>query len=517
MNRFQFVADHQRRYGVKRLCTILGIARSSFYYWRRTAADRAAPQAADAKLAARIRKVHQDSDGTYGAPSITAELREDGERVNHKRVARVMRRIGLAGLRLRRKHRTTIADPAAAKAADLISRDFTAAVVNTKYVGDITYLPLSGEFLYLATVIDLASRRLAGWAITDHMRSELVIDALAAAERCRGSLADAVLHTDHGSQYTSRAFADACRQAGVRAAACSPGSFPARTRNCSPRRATVPSGARGGDGQAAPAPATCGPSPRHGRPCGVGLARAAGGQEARSDAGRTRQALAALNALTRPITGAGSSDREVGELEVAEGDLQAVGAAAPVAEVGMPQRAGEDHQLLLLLARTGVPGGEQLPGYLSRQVLGDPTHPRIVQGPAAAANPNRALVRKAKPSASAWARRRARIRGCQRARTASSIARTYSGPAGRRAPDFCVTHLCTARCDTPRLRPPSGWNADVLPAETAGEPRCSRERAGCATPAPAPARYATRPPLQAASRQAGIPARDFSPPTLFAP
>ncbi len=217
MNRFQFVADHQRRYGVKRLCTILGIARSSFYYWRRAAADRAARRAADAHLAARIRAVHRDSDGTYGVPRITAELREDGERVNHKRVARVMRSIDLAGVRLRRRHRTTVTDPAAAKAPDLIGRDFTAGETNTKYVGDITYLPLeSGRFLYLATVIDLASRRLTGWAIADHMRTDLVIDALAAAEHTRGSLAGAVLHTDHGAQYTSRAFAEACNQAGVR-------------------------------------------------------------------------------------------------------------------------------------------------------------------------------------------------------------------------------------------------------------------------------------------------------------
>ncbi|MET8014836.1 IS3 family transposase [Streptomyces sp. NPDC005271] len=99
MNRFQFVADHQRRYGVKRLCTILNIARSSFCYWRRTAANRAARQAADARLATRIQDAHRESDGTYGVPRITAELRETGERVNHKRVARVMRSIGLAGVR----------------------------------------------------------------------------------------------------------------------------------------------------------------------------------------------------------------------------------------------------------------------------------------------------------------------------------------------------------------------------------------------------------------------------------
>jgi transposase InsO family protein len=201
VNRCQFVEDHQRRFGVKRLCDILGISRSSFYYWRRTAATRTARQIAEARLAARIRKVHQDSDGTYGAPRVTAELRDQGERINHKRVARIMRTVGLEGVRLRRRHRTTVADPAAAKAPDLIGRDFTAATVNTKYVGDITYLPIRGaKPLYLATVIDLCSRRLAGWAVADHMRTELVIDALAAAERTRGSLTGAVMHTDHGSQ-----------------------------------------------------------------------------------------------------------------------------------------------------------------------------------------------------------------------------------------------------------------------------------------------------------------------------
>ncbi|RPK56051.1 IS2 transposase TnpB [Streptomyces sp. ADI95-17] len=217
MNRCQFVDDHQRRHGVKRLCDILGLSRSSFYYWRRSAAARAARQALEARLAARIRRVHQDSDGTYGAPRITAELRDEGGPVvNHKRVARIMRTIGLEGVRLRRRHRTTLADQAAPKAPDLIGRDFTAAAVNTKYVGDITYLPVSGSKpLYLATVIDLASRRLAGWAIADHMRTELVIDALAAAERTRGSLDGAIMHTDHGSQYTSRAFAEICRSAGV--------------------------------------------------------------------------------------------------------------------------------------------------------------------------------------------------------------------------------------------------------------------------------------------------------------
>jgi transposase InsO family protein len=216
VNRFQFVEDHHERYGVKRLCRIVGVARSSFYHWKATAAARAARARADAELADRIRAVHAAHDGTYGVPRITAELRGRGEPVNHKRVARVMRGIGLVGLRLRRRHRTTIPDPAAAKAPDLIGRDFTAPAPNQRYVGDITYLPVGERgFLYLATVLDLHSRRLAGYAIAEHMRAELVIDALAAAERTRGSLAGAIFHSDHGAQYTSRAFAAACATAGV--------------------------------------------------------------------------------------------------------------------------------------------------------------------------------------------------------------------------------------------------------------------------------------------------------------
>jgi transposase InsO family protein len=231
VNRFQFVADHSERYGVKRLCQVLKIARSSFYHWKATAEARAARQAADAALAVRIRAVHAAFDGTYGVPRITAELRDPDsrhggeERVNHKRVARVMRGIGLRGLRLRRRTRTTIPDPNAAKAPDLIGRNFAAAAPNQRYVGDITYLPVGERgFLYLATVIDLHSRRLAGWAIADHMRTELVLDALHAAQRTRGSLHGTIMHTDHGAQYTSKAFAAACAAAGVRQSMSAVGS-----------------------------------------------------------------------------------------------------------------------------------------------------------------------------------------------------------------------------------------------------------------------------------------------------
>ena len=127
-----------------------------------------------------------------------------------------MRSNGIAGYRRRRRVRTTVPEPADQKIPDLLSRDFNATQINTRYVGDITYLPLaSGGNLYLATVIDCCSRRVAGWAIAEHMRTELVEDALKAAAGLRGSLAGAVFHADHGSQYTSKDFAKPCADLGV--------------------------------------------------------------------------------------------------------------------------------------------------------------------------------------------------------------------------------------------------------------------------------------------------------------
>ncbi|REE03677.1 transposase InsO family protein [Citricoccus muralis] len=221
MSRFQFVADNSATYPVKRLCELLEVRRSSFYAWQAGAPARAQRAAADAELEARIRKVHA-ADNTVGAPRITAELNDgakEGERVNHKRVARVMRSAGIAGYVKRRKVRTTIPEPADQKVLDLLKRDFTATAPNRRYVGDITYLPLSeaagGGNLYLATVIDCYSRRLVGWAIADHMRTELVEDALRAAAATRGSLAGAIFHSDHGSVYCSKDYAALCSKLGV--------------------------------------------------------------------------------------------------------------------------------------------------------------------------------------------------------------------------------------------------------------------------------------------------------------
>ena len=218
MSRFQFVADNSATFEVKRLCELVEVERSSYYAWKAGAPARAARAEDDQRLAERIRVVHA-ADNTQGAPRITAELNDHataGERVNHKRVARVMRLEGIRGYVKKRRVRTTIPEPSGQKYPDLLKRDFTAPAPNQRYVGDITYLPIAdGSNLYLATVIDCYSRRLVGWAIADHMRTELVEDALKAAAATRGSLKGAIFHSDHGSVYCSKAYATLCRNLGV--------------------------------------------------------------------------------------------------------------------------------------------------------------------------------------------------------------------------------------------------------------------------------------------------------------
>jgi transposase InsO family protein len=222
VTRFQFVADHQDAFEVKRMCELIEVKRSSYYAWKDAAAAREARTAADAELAAKLRAIHAE-DNTIGAPRAAAELNDGvgpGERVNHKRVARVMREHGIRGYQKKRRVRTTIPEPSQAKVPDLLKRDFTADAPGERYVGDITYLPIAdGTNLYLATVIDCFSRRLVGWSVADHMRTTLVEDALKAAAATRGSattgLTGAIFHSDHGSVYTSKDYARLCSQLGV--------------------------------------------------------------------------------------------------------------------------------------------------------------------------------------------------------------------------------------------------------------------------------------------------------------
>jgi transposase InsO family protein len=208
-SRFRFISAHRAAYGVKRLCRLLAVSRSGFYRWIAAEPTRVARAAAEDVLAAQITAVHAASGGTYGSPRVTAELRDQGVRVNRKRVERIMRQRAVVGRHLRRGKRTTIPDPAAPAVADLLGRDFTATAPDQRWCGDITYLRVGDRFIYLATVIDIATRRLIGWSLNTHMRTDLVINALDAAVAARGGRVHGVIfHSDRGAQYGSAGFAD---------------------------------------------------------------------------------------------------------------------------------------------------------------------------------------------------------------------------------------------------------------------------------------------------------------------
>ncbi|MFS0374348.1 IS3 family transposase [Corynebacterium striatum] len=217
--RFQFVYDHRTEYSVKRMCHVLKLNRSSFYKWVNTRENRRLKIYSDALIGAQIKTIFDDEHGLYGAKRIAASLNDDTDfgPTNHKKVARIMKSMGLKGFSKRRRCITTRRKPGHRVMPDLVGRTFTADEPNRVYVGDITYLPCKGgKNMYLATVIDAYSRKLVGHALADHMRVSLVIEALSHARKVRGSLNGAIFHSDHGSVYTSQAFRDHCAQLGVR-------------------------------------------------------------------------------------------------------------------------------------------------------------------------------------------------------------------------------------------------------------------------------------------------------------
>lgn len=208
-------AEKQAGHSVKRACDLLKVSRAAFY--QRRAARRGPRAVRDAELTQKIAEVHAHSRGTYGAPRIHAVLQREGQRCGRRRVARLMRQAQLTGRHRKRRTITTIADPQATCRPDLIGRDFhpDPAGTDTRWCGDITYLPTEEGWLYLATVIDIASRRVVGWATADHLRTELVADALRAACHRRRPTSPVIFHSDRGCQYTSAAYAALSRQFGI--------------------------------------------------------------------------------------------------------------------------------------------------------------------------------------------------------------------------------------------------------------------------------------------------------------
>jgi putative transposase len=194
-------AEKAGRRNAARACALLKVSRAAFYQHLAGPSRR---ERADAELTEQIRAVHEESKGRYGSPRVHAELRRRGHRHSRKRVARLMRHAGIWGKTPKRWKKTTIPDPAAAR-ADRIQRDFTtdASKINARWCGDITYVGTWEGWLYLATVIDIASRRVVGYAMADHLRTELVSGALANAVAARGPAPGVIFHADRGCQYTS--------------------------------------------------------------------------------------------------------------------------------------------------------------------------------------------------------------------------------------------------------------------------------------------------------------------------
>jgi len=213
---FAFVAAQKADFPVRTLCRVCRVSTSGFYaYAARKASPPSPGELARAEVARHVARVHKSSRRRYGSPRVTAQLAREGILVNHKAVEAEMVRQGLRGRSSRRKMRTTRRDPSKVPALDLVGRDFERVKLDELWIGDATYIWTDEGWLYLATVIDACSRRLLGWSITDHLRTELCLGAIEAAVATRGGrrrlVRGVVFHTDHGTQYTADAFTKACR------------------------------------------------------------------------------------------------------------------------------------------------------------------------------------------------------------------------------------------------------------------------------------------------------------------
>ena len=208
------MSANQAVFPIATMARVLGVSEAGYHAWRHRPPS--AHAIADAQLLKRVRTVHASSRETYGAPRVHAQLRAAGERHGRKRVARLMRTSGLMGASRRRAGVTTTRrDKDARPAPDLVDRNFIATRPNRLWVADITFVPTASGFLYLAVILDAWSRKIVGWSMANHLRTELVLDALemAIGQRRPG---DVIHHSDQGSQYTSLAFGKRCREARVR-------------------------------------------------------------------------------------------------------------------------------------------------------------------------------------------------------------------------------------------------------------------------------------------------------------
>ncbi len=213
---FRFIEDHRDSYPVRPMCAVLEVSPAGYYAWReRPVSERAR---CNASLLAAIRQVHQDSSGRYGSPRVHAVLRRQGRGVSRGRIERLMHRHGIRAIMTPpRRVRTTDSRHDLPIAPNLVEREFTAAAPNRVWLADITYIPTTEGWLYLAAIMDLFSRKIVGWAMRDYMHTELASSALTMAIRLQRPGDGLIHHSDRGVQYASHTYRDALSEAGIAA------------------------------------------------------------------------------------------------------------------------------------------------------------------------------------------------------------------------------------------------------------------------------------------------------------
>ena len=212
MSSYRLIEAEKTSFPVHLMCRMLGVSRSGYYGWRDRPPSRRSRE--DTALTEKVREIHRRSRHTYGSPRVHAELRALGTRCSRKRVERLMRKSGLRGC-MRGRRRGTTHRGKRALAEDLLKRNFAATDVDRVWVADITYVATAEGFLYLAFILDVHSRRIVGWAMESHLRTELVVDALQMAVWRRKPAPGLVHHSDQGVQYTALSFSERLREVGI--------------------------------------------------------------------------------------------------------------------------------------------------------------------------------------------------------------------------------------------------------------------------------------------------------------
>jgi len=211
--RFEFIHAEKANFPIQVLCRVLEVSRSGYYRWRDAEPSEHSKQ--DEQLKLEIKAIHSESRGTYGSPRVHAELQAKGFEIGRNRVARIMAEEGITGRRPARFCKTTDSNHDKPIAPNLVERDFEPAAPNRIWAADITYIPTAAGWVYLAVVLDLFSRRVIGWAVADHMRTELVLEALDRALGTRDIGDDLIHHSDRGSQYASHRHREELERRGI--------------------------------------------------------------------------------------------------------------------------------------------------------------------------------------------------------------------------------------------------------------------------------------------------------------